>query len=232
MSNLCLFCSAYIPVWIPDEGGTTVRATCPSCLQTIVRPVRPLETERVLLAEVAKNLRHKASLWRRDSSIADSCNDLARIIEEYLERTASAPSVTPVNEVNTVRSVPQADVVDVSWYADSKVESCKNRIVTPVNDVPSVPETKTRVMKLYEILTPNSGDSYERAYAWAHNEDQARYLFYRAHPSVELCQCNELFSSEAKPFVTALDCDGFEMSAATAIPSDNSVNQVKKGGAK
>jgi len=47
-------------------------------------------TDRVLMREWAANLRQKARLIRKGvAGMGDSCDDLARIIEEYVERTAN-----------------------------------------------------------------------------------------------------------------------------------------------
>ena len=50
-------------------------------------------TDRVLMRQWAANLRQKARLIRNGvGGMADSCDDLARIIEEYVERTSNAPA--------------------------------------------------------------------------------------------------------------------------------------------
>ena len=66
-------------------------------------------------------------------------------------------------------------------------------------------------MYLYEALTRNEGASYERAYVWASNIVEARKVFIEKYPDVELSQMNVLFSSDAKPFCSELDCEGFEL---------------------
>ena len=48
-------------------------------------------TDRALMREWATNLRQKARLIRKGvGGMADSCDDLARIIEEYVKRTSNA----------------------------------------------------------------------------------------------------------------------------------------------
>ena len=70
-------------------------------------------------------------------------------------------------------------------------------------------------MYLFEALTNNEGTSYERAYVWASNIVEGRKVFVEKYPDTELSQMNVLFSSDAKPFCSELDTEGFEMSTGT-----------------
>jgi hypothetical protein len=70
-------------------------------------------------------------------------------------------------------------------------------------------------MILFEITTDRIGESYERAYAWASCEGEARALFWAKHTFPPWRTINitvqPLFSSEEKPFCTDLSDSGFEM---------------------
>jgi len=72
-------------------------------------------------------------------------------------------------------------------------------------------------MNLYEITTGVTGMSYERCYVWAPDETTATDMFLDKYASEDssdyrktLASIKFLFSSDAEPFVTVLDTEGWE----------------------
>lgn len=66
-------------------------------------------------------------------------------------------------------------------------------------------------MTLFEIRTGWQGESYQRAYAWAVNEDDAVVAFKAKYPEREVRAVSQLFDSQDDPFVTELSDSGFEV---------------------
>ncbi len=65
-------------------------------------------------------------------------------------------------------------------------------------------------MKLFEIITGETGCSYVRAYCWAADEKQARKLFREKNPGREARVLTLLFEASAKPFCTIVDSEGWD----------------------
>lgn len=69
-------------------------------------------------------------------------------------------------------------------------------------------------MNLYEITTGFEGDAYERCYAWATSEEEAKRLFHTANPNRnpprKIDTLTLLFSADSGPFVTDLSTSGWE----------------------
>ena len=67
------------------------------------------------------------------------------------------------------------------------------------------------MLSLWCIPTGWTGESYERAYAWAETEVDARRLFAEAHGSSgrTAAEAHLLFRADAAPFITPLSDSGF-----------------------
>lgn len=65
-------------------------------------------------------------------------------------------------------------------------------------------------MNLYEITTGRCGESYERCYVWAEDEESARMIFAVVHGRDHRCDgVNLLFRSESSAFCTGISDNGF-----------------------
>ena len=64
-------------------------------------------------------------------------------------------------------------------------------------------------MTLFEIRTGYIGESYERAYVWCENVDEARVMYDMKHKGRPFMEIEELFSADSVRFVTKLSSDGF-----------------------
>lgn len=65
-------------------------------------------------------------------------------------------------------------------------------------------------MNLYEITTGRCGESYERCYVWAEDEEEARIVFVLVHGRDHRCVKVELlFSSSMPAFCTGISDNGF-----------------------
>lgn len=65
-------------------------------------------------------------------------------------------------------------------------------------------------MKLFEITTSHWGNSYERAYVWAKDEQRARDLFSKEHKDRKAHDVRELLDCDDNELVTKLSTDGWE----------------------
>jgi hypothetical protein len=64
-------------------------------------------------------------------------------------------------------------------------------------------------MSLYELVTSATCESYERAYAWAESEEDAKNRFALKHPTRVIRCVRMLLSSDSPAFVTELDDIGW-----------------------
>lgn len=64
-------------------------------------------------------------------------------------------------------------------------------------------------MKLYEIYTGETGESYERCYAWAEDQFAAVILFKVKYPHKNLREIVECFSGDSLEFITELSDSGW-----------------------
>lgn len=69
---------------------------------------------------------------------------------------------------------------------------------------------RKEAMKLFEITTSHWGNSYERTYVWAKDEQRARDLFAREHKDRKAHDVRVLLSNEDLELVTKLSSDGWE----------------------
>lgn len=65
-------------------------------------------------------------------------------------------------------------------------------------------------MKLFEITTSHWGNSYERAYVWAKDEQRARDLFARENKDRKAHDVRELLDCDDNEMITKLSSDGWE----------------------
>ncbi len=73
-------------------------------------------------------------------------------------------------------------------------------------------------MKLFEIRTDYTGESYERCYVWAPGEILAREAFGKLHVDRKIETCEQILTSENGPFITGLSNSGF--GAGTPTPDE------------
>ena len=85
----------------------------------------------------------------------------------------------------------------------------------------------TGIMSLWLIVTGRTGESYERAYAWAETESEARDLFSARHPHSQLKQVTLLFNASDSPFATNLSDSGILDGAL--VEEDDAFNRSSRG---
>ena len=62
-------------------------------------------------------------------------------------------------------------------------------------------------MRLFEISTGKTGESFIRCYAWQLDEYRARAAFAAAHPREKIAEIKQLLSDWDRAFITELsDC--------------------------